>query len=236
MPKMTQNANAFVLCAGEQKRFGGTTSKMMFEIRGRPAISYTLETLLVNFRQSDITIISSHLFDELNNYISQFFPQIGLVIDSCPGSGTANSFRTAFGRWRKEVAFVTAGDIWYSSRLVSEMLEAINLKKPAQVVMSVTKQTTVIPSHRAISSLEPFAIAAFNDPCFVPEYRNVGVYAIRRTTLPYFDGQGSGLMEILIAMQAARELLIPVVYDGELLHTGCRADQDRWRDYFNQSP
>lgn len=231
-----KNVDVFVLCAGKQRRFGGSRSKMMFDVNGQPAIFYTLQTLLSVFQQTSITVITSYLYEELNSYISNSFPKINLVFDDCPGSGTANSFRMALGRWQSEVAFVTAGDIWYATSLVFRTLEALSLENKARVAISITPHTAVIPSHRAIISLDPFRIAATNDPNFVPQYRNVGVYAIRRNALTCFDGQISGLMEVFIAMQTAGSQLVSAIYDGAILHTGHVEDRAMWHDYFNQPP
>ncbi|ABX04214.1 MAG TPA: hypothetical protein DEF47_15840 [Herpetosiphon sp.] len=86
---------AIILCAGLQKSYAYEDSKFMFDIAGRPAFSYTMESILEVFPESAVTIITSQRFQDFNAFINQAYPTATVAFDDNPGSGTALSLKKA---------------------------------------------------------------------------------------------------------------------------------------------
>ena len=114
----------YVLAAGLQTRFDGRNSKLMSFVEGRPAFSYTMETLLDVFQEESICIISSDVYEDFNTFVSEELPSVDLLFDNAPGSGSAKSLERSYP-WRQEWNFVTEANIFYSSDLIRQSLEVL---------------------------------------------------------------------------------------------------------------
>lgn len=222
-----QETRVFVLCAGRQKRYGNHQSKMMFNVAHKPAFSYIMDSILNVFPANQVTIITSALFPELNKFITASYPRVQLVFDNDPGKGTALSFQKALSSWQSELAFITAGDIYYTPSLIKGMIRALIFQPEAKACLAVTPRVCIAPSHRPVT-VEPFIIDNPSSSCRKPRHRLVGAYVVSPGAKKYFEGAATCIIEIFQNMQNFGELLFPYVYDGEYLHTAVTSDVELW--------
>ena len=138
-----------ILAAGLQTRYGSDKSKLMAEVQGKPVFDITIQSILANFPESLMTIISSEHFPDFNNHVLQNYPQARLVFDAEPGNGSAHSLRASLP-WKSEYVFITEANIAYAKSLPPEMMHVL-IETGALGVLAATNKLTAAETHKIIT-------------------------------------------------------------------------------------
>jgi choline kinase len=165
----------YILAAGLQSRYGQGESKLMAKVQGNPIFSYTMRSVLSNFDETDVTIISSNVFPDLNDYIALNYPCAKLIIDPCPGSGSANSLRCAEIP-AKNLAFVTEGNIYYEDFLVYQMYQYFVKHTELMGLMAVTDKVDAAKTHASVLYENNRLTINRESISAQSVYKNMGVY------------------------------------------------------------
>lgn len=220
---------AYVLAAGLQTRFNGRNSKLMSFIEGRPAFSYTMETLLDVFQEESICIISSDAFEDFNVFVSEELPSVDLRFDNAPGGGSARSLEHSYP-WRKEWNFVTEANIFYSSDLIRQSLEVLAHNHEAIGVINITEKVDVAKTHRSIRLSSNLTVAEKNDS-EKAQHRNVGAYILNKRFEKY-SHLANDIIDIIHILNLAGDIFAPNIYSGDYLHIEDQQDLKYWRQHF----
>lgn len=226
-------SNAYILAAGQQQRYGQHESKMMAKVNERPAFAYTMDTLLTVFPQDRITVVTSTLFPDFNNFFVESYPQSRIVLDNDPGKGTAHSLSKTFP-WESESAFVTEADIFYTPDLIAKH-NALNEENMNKTIVTATPKTEIAVTHRGLDVSESLTIFDSSNQPDKPKYRNVGAHTINSKVKEYYNGETENVIDLLRLMCLAGEPVIGHVYLSAYLHMAAREDVNEWVKYFDKT-
>ncbi len=225
--------SVYVLAAGKQTRYEDSDSKMMAYVNGKHAIEYLITTLLTSFTQEQIAIVTSDLFPDFNNFLTENYTQSRLIYDSDPGSGTAHSLTQTLP-WNSQTSFVTEGDIWYEPSFISGLIEIHEKSPKATTIVSVTPHVEVVPTHRSIQIFPELAIKAKSDLRDTTGYRNVGAHLFTSKAQEHVVSAQETVIDIIRDIHFKGELVVPYLYTGTLLHIAQVKDLESWIRNFSQ--
>lgn len=220
-------SNAVVLTAGKQTRYGQRESKMMACIDQRPAFYYTMGSILNVFPEELVTIVSSTLFQDFNDYISHNYQKAKLVFDKYPGNGSAQSLRSSFP-WQSENVFVTEGNIFYEDYLICQMFEKMDDDKNLMGVLSITSKVEVAKTHRKVILEKGLNLTGQKNDANT-FFRNIGAYVLANS-IQENVGQTPDIIEVLNLLNLAGASIFVLEYRGIYLHMETPNDIPLWRE------
>lgn len=226
---------AVVLAAGQQKRYKSSDSKLMMSVEGRPAFSYTLYTLLQVFPEELLTIVSSHLFEDFNDFLSHKCQKAQVLYDESPGSGTVNSLRQVLPVTTKEF-FVTEANIFYEPSLITNLYKTLLSDDMFVGVLGITSDMNTARTHRHIRYQPELNITgAANMQTTTKEGRNIGAYFLRdRICDNLQNSEEVNLISLLNSINVACHNIGYVSYYGSYLHIENQSDQLIWINHFRE--
>jgi len=224
-------SDAVLLAAGRQTRYNSPESKLMAYIDGRPAFHFTLKSILEVFPEEMISIVSSILFQDFNDFVSHKVQKAKLLFDSNPGSGSAHSLRVSMP-WEGNLTFVSEGNIYFENYLIYQLFQLMQNNTGLKAALAVTPRTYVAPTHRKVFLYPELDLTELDQSDRI-HYRNIGAYVFR----PEFQDECEGfrdIIQVLNHMNIAREGIGAFVYNGEYLHIATVDDVIQWQTYFDQ--
>lgn len=226
--------DVYVLSTGKQTRYGGHKSKMMADVNGKPAFSYTMDMLTSVFPEDRVTVITSSLYPDLNDFINSTYPKSKIKIDSTPGNGTMHSLSKTFP-WRTKNAFVTEGDIYFMPDLIKEQTRIMKENPGVKAVIGVTPHVAIAPTHREINVSPQLEIAGPNKRLkSKPTHKNIGAHTISSQIENLVNlEQNPNVIDVIRYMHSIGETVIASVYLSTYLHLANHEDIQSWEEYFH---
>ncbi len=225
----------YILASGKQTRYENPQSKLLADVHGKPAFSYLMNTLLAIFPEENISIASSNLFSDFNNWVNDTYPRANFLIGDEAGTGTANTLKKSFP-WGIEPNFVTEADIYYDIDLVRGLIKVWNNSPKAKACIGVSPLVHVAPTHRQIEINPNLIIYSHNDDDVkTQEYRNIGAYILSGDVENYIRDDTQNIVDVIGLMILGGEIVVPYIYSEILLHIAELRDVEKWREYFSNS-
>jgi len=128
---------ALILAAGLGTRLAPITDncpKSMVPVNGKPIIQKQIENLLEN-NITDITVVGGYLYDVLENFIHEKYPNIK-VINSVDYATTNNMYSAFLGKDYVDNGdfLMMNADVYYDSSVIKSLLE---FDKPNAIVTDI---------------------------------------------------------------------------------------------------
>lgn len=221
---------AYILAAGRQARYGLNESKLMASVEGLPAITYILKTVMSQFPEEFIAVITSELFQDFNDFISHKYQKIRLIIDDQPGSGSAKSLIKSLP-WSTDKVFVTEGNIFYDSSLIKDMYEIFN-KIGVIAALSVTPKHEIAPTHRVVQITPKIDLTKRIIHSSTQIYRNVGAYFMLSSIDKFLNSGSKDIIDCLALLVANNFDIAINIYSGSYLHLMIKEDVRKWNNFF----
>ena len=227
--------DVYVLCAGRQTRYGGNESKMMANVNGKPAFSYTMNVLTSVFPEDFVTVVTSTLYPNLNDFVRSSFPKSRVIIDSTPGNGTMHTLSKTFP-WRTKSAFVTEGDIYFMPDLIRDQTKIMSENPEVKTVMGITPYIEIAPTHRGVNVAPKLEIPASNEQLKnKPTHRNIGAHTINSRVENWINLKRTpNVIDLIRYMHSHGESVIASIYLFAYLHLASSEDIQSWEKYFKK--
>lgn len=226
---------AVILAAGQQTRYKSSGSKLLMQVEGKPAFSYTLDTLLQVFPEELLTVVTSHLFEDFNDYLSHHVQKAQIKFDDMPGSGTVNSLRKAIPLRTNEI-FVSEANIFFEPSLIVNLYNTLVSSDHLIGVIGITSDMNTASTHRHVRYQPELNITGSpNNQRTNKEGKNIGAYFLRSdidTSLQESDERD--LISHLNSLNISNHNVGYVEYFGTYLHIENQLDSLTWRNYFNK--
>jgi choline kinase len=226
--KRRNEVEAVILAAGRQTRYKNPESKLMVKIGEKPAFFYTISSILKIIPPELITVVSSTLFQDFNDYLSHQFQDFNVVLNPNPGSGSAQTLAASLP-WKTDLALVSEANIYYESYLICQMMQAITDKENIEGVLAVTPKTDIAPTHRPVAIGGKLNLAKRES--LKSFYRNMGVYVLRENFGEKIN-QIPDIIDVLNNLNVLGVPLITIQYLGEYLHIATTDDVEMWKENF----
>jgi len=223
-------SDAVVLAAGKQTRYGQHESKLMARIDQQPAFFFTMKSILKTIPEEFVTIISSTLFQDFNDYITHCYQKARLVFDKYPGNGSAQSLKSSM-HWQSENVFVTEGNIYYESYLIFQLFQIMNMDKDLVGVLSATPKVDVASTHRKIVNDGGLDITGKN-ASITQFLRNMGAYVLKSSFQESIN-ETPDIIEVLNLLNLNGIPIFALNYDGPYLHIETPKDIATWQNQFS---
>ncbi len=228
MKKLIES-DAIVLAAGKQTRYKMPESKLMARIDSKPAFFYTVSNILQVIPEEFVTIISSSLFQDFNDYISHNFQDIQLVLDQNPGSGSAQTLKLSMP-WRTELALVSEGNIYFESFLINQMLHLMQANPDLLGMLSITPKIDVASTHRRVSINNGLDLSGSSLSTDI--FKNMGAYVLRDTILKEVSNTPD-IIEVLNILNISGQPIAALDYYGCYLHMETPNDIPSWQSHLS---
>lgn len=219
-----------ILAAGQQTRYDSMESKLMARIDSVPLIRHTLSSILSVIPEEYLRIITSHAFQDFNDYVLRQYPKSEVIFDDKPGHGTAQSLKLSFP-WREKKSLVTEANIFYRSTLLRNLLDRFSIGEPI-AILAVTPKTEVAETHRMVKLQDdnPNFLDLNTKGCSASaaRLRNVGVYAISSRMFELI-GETPDIIEVLNLANMMGHPVAAVKYLHEYCHTATIEDIKSWQ-------
>ncbi len=221
-------SDAIVLAAGKQTRYGLEESKLMARIDQQPAFYFTINNILKVIPEEFITVVSSALFQDFNDYITNCYQKVNLTMDATPGSGSAQSLKSSLP-WKSENVFVTEGNIYYESYLVAQLFQMMSMNSHLVAVLSVTPKVEVASTHRKVVNGVTLDLTGGVAET-TKHYKNMGAYVLNHSFQEYID-QCPDVIAVLNYLNLSGFPVTALNYYGPYLHIETPKDVASWKSH-----
>lgn len=225
--------DSVILASGIQSRYGLSGSKLMAPIEDHPAFYYTMQSILEIIPEEFMIIISSHLFEDFNDYVSHNYQKARLLLNPNPGNGSAQTLKVSLP-WQTREIFVTEGNIYYESYLISQLHQLLLDDHNLIAALSITPRVDIAPTHRRIIKGKSLDLSGRSQSAGEKAYRNIGAYAVRSSFQQDLDTVSKDIIEVLDNLSVTPYSLAVLEYYSHYLHMASPEDIIFWANTFRQ--
>ncbi len=220
---------SIILAAGRQTRYGGSESKLMAMVDGKPAFYFLMSSVLQLIPEELVTIISSTLFQDFNDFINRRYQKVNLIFDQHPGSGSARTLKESLP-WETDEVFITEANIFYESSLIRQLFTLLKSDTKTEAVLAVTPHIEIASTHRPVVFEEGLDLTGKNI-IGKKVFKNMGAYAVRS---PFQESlnQTKDIIEVLNLMILCGRNVKAFPYLGNYLHIETPRDMLSWEKAF----